>query len=478
MPYIWPWPKGTVISQHFGTHPGGVNPPGGHTGIDAVLPVGTPLRAPADGVIEHADWFTDPTGLDNPWLMTDGGGIGVVLNCGPGKPNFNFSHLNSTHLNPGDRVNQGDIIGTSGNTGRWTTGPHCHFEVMLDGYSLQSNTYGRSNPADVCTAYWEDIPAPVVPQGDIAPSLQPGASQRVTAAGGAQRRARPHAESTAIGERFGADLILTFRGYVRGQDPYADGRNVWFVGAYGDPSYFWAGAFEDEGTHDLPDLTSLLFPAPVTPIPPPVPVMVPKYDFVLDFSTINGIAVEKIPAHWDNYGIEFPLKPERAVIHWWNSLANRPSLDSVIGEFCHRSTSKSPHFIVTDNRIIQTVSLSERAFHAGPGGNDWVGIEVDPYVTERTAGGSYTLRAVAIQNNVRGLLEALKGRFGYKLPLILHKDVPGAATACSEIILADVDLKPAVIVPPPVPAENPSDATVLHAFFDWLINLFITRKDK
>ena len=44
MTYVWPWPKGTRISQEFGTHPGGVNPTGGHTGIDGVLPVGTPLR--------------------------------------------------------------------------------------------------------------------------------------------------------------------------------------------------------------------------------------------------------------------------------------------------------------------------------------------------------------------------------------------------------------------------------------------------
>ena len=51
MPYIYPWPKGTTISQYFGQNPGGVNPSGGHTGMDAALDVGTPLRSPCDGVV-------------------------------------------------------------------------------------------------------------------------------------------------------------------------------------------------------------------------------------------------------------------------------------------------------------------------------------------------------------------------------------------------------------------------------------------
>ena len=203
---------------------------------------------------------------------------------------------------------------------------------------------------------------------------------------------------------------------------------------------------------------------------------------------LNGITVEKIPAHWDNYGEDFPEKPEKAVCHWWNSLEKRPSLESVIGEFCSRSTSKSPHFIVSDERMIQTVSLKDRAFHAGEGGNNWVGIEIDPRAIEKNADGSYTARALRIQANVRSLLEALNGKFGYKLSLTLHKDVPGAATACSDLVLSDF-VAPVAPAPEPEPEPVPDpepvpvppaidEAGVLRQFFEWLIQMFITRKEK
>ena len=80
---IWPWPKGTTITQEFGSFPGGVNPSGGHTGKDAALSVGTPLRAPFDGVIVFEGWANLN---NNAFLLTDGGGICVVLDGGDGKP--------------------------------------------------------------------------------------------------------------------------------------------------------------------------------------------------------------------------------------------------------------------------------------------------------------------------------------------------------------------------------------------------------
>lgn len=201
---------------------------------------------------------------------------------------------------------------------------------------------------------------------------------------------------------------------------------------------------------------------PVEPAPEPE---TPKYDFELDFTVINGITVEKIPAHWDNYGEDFPAKPAKAVLHWWNSLEKRPDISSPINEFCYISTQKSPHFIVSDERIIQVVSLADRAFHAGAGGNDWVGIEIDPRAIEKNPDGSYTARALKIQANVRGLLQALKDKFGYKLSLTLHKDVPGAATACSDLVLADfeIGIPPVVVEPTPVPPapEVPGDPVIV-----------------
>jgi hypothetical protein len=456
--YIWPWPKGTEITQKYGTNPGGVNPPGGHTGIDGKMPVGTPLRAPADGTIEWADWCRSPNGSDNPWLLTAGGGICVVINGGSGKPNFILAHLSSTKLNKGQRVKQGDVIGYSGNTGTWTTGPHCHFEVMIDGYNIKSSTYGRYNPASVCSAYWEDTV-----------SLQPASSgYRYWTAGkdNVNQRAAPNTSSPVV-RVIPAGSKEVWEGYVHGET--VAGTDIWYMDKLG---YASAAFFDPLVTTGLPDRTPVPEPVP-PPLETPTAPVTGIYDFVLDFGSINGIAVEKIPAHWDNYGEEFPYKPVKAVLHWWNAPAVNPSMSSVINEFCKISTSKSAHFIVSDTRIVQCVALTDRAFHAGPGGNNWLGIEVDPRATLKNADGTYTERALMIQANVRALLAALRSKYGYQLGLTLHKDVPGAATSCSELDLADYDITPPPAEPAPAPVTD--DIGTLRRFFEWLIALFMAR---
>ncbi|HEX9087189.1 MAG TPA: peptidoglycan DD-metalloendopeptidase family protein [Arthrobacter sp.] len=458
MTFIWPWPKGTEISQAYGASPGGVNPSGGHTGIDGKLPVGTPLRAPADGTIVWADWCTTTGGTDNPWLLTKGGGICVVLDAGPGKPNFILAHLSRTDLNKGDKVKQGDIIAYSGNTGTWTTGPHCHFEVMIDGYNLKSSTYGRYNPASVCSAFWEDTI-----------SLQPASSgYRYWTAGkdNVNQRAAPNTSSPVV-RIIQAGSKEVWDAYVHGET--VAGTDIWYADSLG---YASAAFFDPLTTTGLVDRTPAA-PAPTAPVQEPTAPVVQKYDFALDFGSINGIAVEKIPAQWDNYGEEFTNKPAKAVLHWWNDPAVNPALSSVINEFCNISTSKSAHFIVSDARIIQVVSLNDRAFHAGPGGNDWIGIEVDPRATLKNADGTYTARALVIQANVRALLAALRSKYGYQLGLTLHKNVPGAATSCSGLDLADYDITPPPAPPAPAPATD--DIGTLRRFFEWLIALFLAR---
>lgn len=476
--FIWPWPKGSVASQEFGTNPGGVNPAGGHTGIDVPLAVGTPLRAPADGVVEWADWATTQFGSDNPWLLTWGGGICLVINHGPGLPNTIMAHLSRTDLNVGDPVKQGQVVAYSGNTGKWTTGPHCHFEVMLDGYNLQSSTYGRANPRLVCTLYYEDLIA-VQPSGNI--TTAPLGYQRDSVIE-IRQRAKPDHNSELI-KSWAADTRLDFGGFTTaGTDPYGDGNRTWFKGRYSD-TWFHSSGFGDQGTHDLVNLTPAAPPVVVTPPAPPTPTA-PKYDFIQDILKVNGIAVEKIPAHWDNYGEEFPDNPSGAVLHWWNDLSNRPEIGSVINEFCYVSTSKSPHFIVGEFRVIQVVGLRDRAFHAGPAGNDKVGIEVDPLATERDANGQYTARALRVQANVKALLVELREYYKRKLVLHLHKEF--MPTNCSGLVLSDYDIPNVAVVLPPAPVPPvveppvvvplPDEGTVLRKFFDWLIQQFLNRK--
>ena len=472
MPYIYPWPKGTSISQYFGTNPGGVNPSGGHTGMDAVLDVGTPLRSPCDGVVVFEGWANLG---NNPYLLTDGGGIVLVIDAGPGKPAFVMGHLSETMVSVGDPVKTGQVVAKSGNTGKWTTGPHCHLEVLPPVYNLGTDTYGRVNPVLYCTTWWEDIAGMGL---DYASSTGDMAIRTVTTEG-ANVRINPWSWSGKVAgyeDGLSAGAQLAVIGYVKGEE-VTPGNDAWYKTKSG--YYVWANAAGDniDGLKYLGAMAVPSEPAPIQlPAPTPVePAPTPKYDFELDFQVINGITVEKIPAHWDNYGEDFPDYPEKAVCHWWNSLEKRPDISSPINEFCYISTQKSPHFIVSYDRMIQTVSLKDRAFHAGKGGNDWVGIEIDPLAIEKDAAGGYTARALKIQANVRGLLEALKDKYGYKLSLTLHKDVPGANTDCSDLVLADFEITPpipadpeppVVVTPPvepPVVVIEPSDPNVMDA---------------
>lgn len=94
-----------------------------HSGMDIAAPAGTPVKAPADGVITFAD----------PGLYLTGGT--VVLDHGHGISS-NFLHLSRIDAKVGDAVKQGDVIGAVGATGR-ATGPHLHwgmnwFETRID----------------------------------------------------------------------------------------------------------------------------------------------------------------------------------------------------------------------------------------------------------------------------------------------------------------------------------------------------------
>ena len=118
------WPVKGRISGRFGNqrvYNG--TPKSGHSGMDIAVPTGTPLKAPADGVVTFAD----------PGLYLTGGT--VVLDHGHGISS-NFLHLSRIDAKVGDAVRQGDVLGAVGATGR-ATGPHLHwgmnwFDVRID----------------------------------------------------------------------------------------------------------------------------------------------------------------------------------------------------------------------------------------------------------------------------------------------------------------------------------------------------------
>lgn len=86
-----------------------------HLGHDWAVEVGTSVCAAADGTVEKA-------------YLSDSYGYNILVNHGNGLKT-RYAHLSKILINLGDTVEQGRIIGLSGNTGD-STGPHLHFEVI------------------------------------------------------------------------------------------------------------------------------------------------------------------------------------------------------------------------------------------------------------------------------------------------------------------------------------------------------------
>jgi murein DD-endopeptidase MepM/ murein hydrolase activator NlpD len=118
------WPVQGRVSGRFGNqrvYNGSPKSP--HSGMDVAAPQGTPVLAPAAGVVTFA----------NADLYLTGGT--VLLDHGHGVSS-NFLHLSRIDVKVGDRVEQGRVIGAVGATGR-ATGPHLHwgmnwFDVRID----------------------------------------------------------------------------------------------------------------------------------------------------------------------------------------------------------------------------------------------------------------------------------------------------------------------------------------------------------
>lgn len=117
-PDLWPT-DGGVISSDYG---GRMAPIGGgydwHPGIDIAVDFGAPVYAAAAGTVEQAGW---------------NGGYGryVKIDHGNGYETA-YGHMSGVAVADGEAVRKGDIIGFAGSSG-YSTGPHIHFEVLVDG---------------------------------------------------------------------------------------------------------------------------------------------------------------------------------------------------------------------------------------------------------------------------------------------------------------------------------------------------------
>lgn len=117
--FTWPTPGYSRITSQFGWR---VHPILGtkklHTGIDIGAPSGTGILSADAGVVIHAGWLG---AYGNAVVVDHGGGVSTL-----------YGHMSSIAVSSGQQVSAGQKLGKVGSTG-WSTGPHLHFEVRVNG---------------------------------------------------------------------------------------------------------------------------------------------------------------------------------------------------------------------------------------------------------------------------------------------------------------------------------------------------------
>ena len=128
-----------------------------HLGVDYAAPSGTPVRAAADGVVLQAGWH---------------GGYGkiVKLRHARGMQTL-YGHLSRIHVKPGQRVEQGELIGNVGTT-CLSTAPHLDYRTLRDGVFVNPLTIQPPPPQPLSAALrpaFEEVSSRAVARLDAVP---------------------------------------------------------------------------------------------------------------------------------------------------------------------------------------------------------------------------------------------------------------------------------------------------------------------
>jgi len=123
------WPVNGPISSPYGYR---IHPILGylklHTGIDFGVGYGTPIHACDSGLVIYATWMG---GYGNVIIVDHGHGISTL-----------YAHQSSLAVGTGSLVARGQVVGYVGSTG-FSTGPHLHFEVRVNGNPVDPMGYLR-----------------------------------------------------------------------------------------------------------------------------------------------------------------------------------------------------------------------------------------------------------------------------------------------------------------------------------------------
>lgn len=117
--FCLPAPSYTRISSYYGyrihpiTHTKKM-----HTGVDFAAATGTKCVAANSGTVIYSGWYS---GYGNTVIIDHGGGISTL-----------YAHNSALLVSKGQKVSKGQQIAKIGSTGN-STGPHCHFEVRVNG---------------------------------------------------------------------------------------------------------------------------------------------------------------------------------------------------------------------------------------------------------------------------------------------------------------------------------------------------------
>lgn len=256
------------------------------------------------------------------------------------------------------------------------------------------------------------------------------------------------------GGQLDTDTIYDFDAWTHGEP--VNKNDVWFRGRYSG-GWAWSGGFTSQSTNGL-EFLETEDKGGTAPEPAP-----DEYTFKADLACVTRVEPARV-GHFKADGL--PDTPKGCIWHEFNAGPDRLDvhISSVISWFQSEDNEgfTSAHFAVEGDEIVQLVQLTDRAYHAGAPGNDYVGVETYSGQDPKTIASMIRLR------------KELDEHFGTRLRPELHKNV--LPTLCGTNIDLDAIAygkdTPEHTKPEPVePPQDPKQGTA-EEFLEWALESF------